>query len=139
MKKVISISLLLVALTALLHLSLATHYCGGNKVSSIISLTGKLATCGMEDQETGIPLTGNIFTSHCCDNELVFFGVTGNYFPSYYSLPESYRNNVQIINLSPETVYCPDFLPRCIRTNMGPPDSFLSSDVDLSGICVYRI
>jgi hypothetical protein len=57
-KKIVSISLLFLTLTALLHLSIATHYCGGMKAASKISFSGKLATCGMENDKTVMPVTG---------------------------------------------------------------------------------
>jgi len=43
-------------LTAILHLSVATHYCGGKIVASQISLSGKLASCGMEDDKSDSPI-----------------------------------------------------------------------------------
>jgi hypothetical protein len=41
-------------LTAMLHLTVATHYCG-EVAASRISLSGKLASCGMEvaDEQLG--------------------------------------------------------------------------------------
>jgi hypothetical protein len=88
MKKVISISLTFLVLTAMLHLSVATHYCGGKIAASKISLSGKLASCGMEDDEKDLPQTDSHFASHCCDNVLVFYGINSIYFPSFSSVPE---------------------------------------------------
>src|SRR5512133_1259996 len=99
MKKVISISLTLLMLVALLHFSVATHYCMGKIAASKISLSGDLATCGMENDDNMLPLKGTYFTSHCCDNVLVFCGINSTYFPSFTFVPESFNNDFQVFNV----------------------------------------
>jgi hypothetical protein len=139
MKKVISISLTFLMLTAMLHLSVATHYCGGKIAASKISLTGKLATCGMNDDEKNLPQTSSHYTTHCCDNVMASYGINSIYFPSFSSFPESYQLHFQVFNpligfnlhsfASLETIY----------TSVSPPDISVSNNVDLSDICVFRI
>ncbi|MFA5820079.1 MAG: hypothetical protein WC854_12480, partial [Bacteroidales bacterium] len=82
MKKGFSILLIPLILTAMLHLSVATHYCGGKEVASKLSLTGKLANCGMEGSKKELPLSGTNFTKHCCDDVVTFCGTDSNYTPS---------------------------------------------------------
>jgi hypothetical protein len=72
MKKVLSISLVLLMLTAMLHLSVATHYCGGKIAASKISLSGELASCGMEGEGKEIPLPETNLFAHCCDDIVTF-------------------------------------------------------------------
>jgi hypothetical protein len=139
MKKVISISLIIVMLVAILHLSVATHYCGGKIAASKISLSGKLASCGMEDDKSDLSSTGLHFTKHCCENVLTSFGINSIFFPTFSSVPESRFQLLQVFSL-PSNLALNLFSPIKSRyTNVNPPGAFASSNVDLSDICVYRI
>lgn len=139
MKKVISISLTVLMLIALLHFSVATHYCMGKIAASRISLSGVLATCGMESDENEPSQTDTHFTSHCCDNVLVFCGINGTYFPSFTFVPESYNNDFQVFSLPSD--YNMSSITSCntVCTSLKPPGVSLSHNVDLSVICVFRI
>lgn len=139
MKKAISISLIFLVMAAMLHLSVATHYCSGQIAASKVSLSGKLASCGMEDFEKDLPLTGTHFASHCCDNVLVFYGINSIYFPSFSFVSESYHHNSQVYNLPVALTYNSLAFIKSICTNESPPDPPVSNNVDLSDICIFRI
>ena len=139
MKKAIPISLIFIVMTAMLHLSVATHYCSGKIASSKISFSGKLASCGMEDIEKDLPLTGAHFASHCCDNVLVFYGINSIYFPSFSFVPESCHHNSQVYILHICLTYNSLALNKSLCTNESPPDPPVSNNVDLSDICIFRI
>jgi hypothetical protein len=139
MKKVISISLTFLMLTAMLHLSVATHYCGGKIAASKISLTGKLATCGMNDDEKNIPLTGSHYTSYCCENVLATYGINSIYFPSFSSFHESYQMHYKALSVPNNYNIQSLKSVNSIYTSVSPPDVSLSSSVDLSNICIFRI
>lgn len=139
MKKGVSIFLSLLMLVAILHLSVATHYCEGKEVAKVVSLSGKLASCGMKCSEDETPSPGINFTRHCCDNTLTFCGISSNYSPTYSFVPESFQYNFQVlatpVALSVNSYT--DLIP--LFTNISPPDELMSTNVDLSDICVYRI
>ncbi len=139
MKKVFSIFLSLIMLVAVFHFSVATHYCGGIEVASKVSLTGKLAECGMENQKNEVPLSGTNFNRHCCDNYINYCGIYTNYTPAFSFVPETYHNISRIfeIPLIFSVHSRVDLIP--ILTDTSPPWTFGSTDVDLSGICVLRI
>jgi hypothetical protein len=139
MKKVISISLTLLMLIALLHFSVATHYCMGKIAASKISLSGELATCGMENDENELPQTGTYMGSDCCDNVLVYCGINSTYFPSFSFIPESYNNNFQVFRLPASLTICSLASFTAIDTSVNPPGVSASNNVDLSAICVFRI
>lgn len=126
-------------LVALLHFSVATHYCMGEIAASKISLSGSLANCGMENDENVLPSTGTYYTEHCCDNVLVFCGINGGYLPSFNFVPESFNNDFQVfslpadLNMSSIASYHSGF------TCLNPPGVSLSHNVDLATICVFRI
>jgi hypothetical protein len=139
MKKVISIPLTILVLAAMLHLSVATHFCGGNIAASRISLSGKLASCGMEDNDKDVPVSGSHIASHCCDNVLVYYGINSVYFPSFSFVPESYQHNFQVYNFLSDLTINTLVSIKSIYTSVSPPDGPVSNSVDLSCICVFRI
>jgi hypothetical protein len=139
MKRAISISLTLLMLIALLHFSIATHYCMGKIAASKISLSGVLATCGMESDENELPQTGSSFTTHCCDNVIFFCGTNGNYFPSFSFVPESYNSDFQVFSLPANMNFWSIASLKSINTSVNPPGESAVNNVDLTAICVFRI
>jgi hypothetical protein len=139
MKKVFSISFTLLMLTTMMHFSLAIHYCQGTEVASKLSLAGKLASCGMEDNERTLPLTGTNFTKHCCDDVVTFIGRDSNYVPSYSFIPEFFRYSFQTFAIA--SGFTVDYSACLIHsyTNESPPGTMMSKNVDLTDICVFRI
>jgi hypothetical protein len=139
MKKAASISFLLLMITAMLHISVATHYCGGNEVASKVSLTGKLANCGMEG--SGIPVLppGHQFSKHCCEDVVAFCGTDNNFQPSFNFVPEPFRYSFQFI-IIPSGLNANAFTgPNPLYTYADPPAVLMSTDVDISCICNFRI
>lgn len=126
-------------LPALLHFSVATHFCSGNQVASIVSLTGKLATCGMEDNDHDLPATGIIIKSHCCDNIVTFFGITNSYFPSFSFVPESLQHTIQIFSIPASQSFSLAESNKSTYTSVSPPGPSVSNCVDIKAICVFRI
>lgn len=126
-------------LIALLHFSVATHYCMGKIAASKISLSGSLANCGMENDENQPPQTSSTFTTHCCDNVIAFCGINGNYFPSFSYIPVSYNDDFQAFSLQSSMTFCPVASFKSINTNVNPPGVSAPNNVDLTSICVFRI
>jgi len=139
MKRILSISLSVIMLFALLHISVATHYCGGKIASTSISLSGKLASCGMEDETSDLPASGTRISRHCCDNVLKLYGISGNYFPAFNFVPESYQNNYQVIYLYSELPAGPARYIKTFYANVSPPGESLPNSVELSKICTLLI
>lgn len=140
MKKITSISLTFLILTAVLHLSIATHYCHGNETAMKVSLTGKLAGCGMESSEKVLPIvSGTYFSRHCCDDVIIFCGIDSNYTPSFSIVPESFQYIFQVFAIQPgiHINSSADLIP--LYANVSPPGALMSTNVDLSEICIFRI
>jgi hypothetical protein len=139
MKKGFSIFLSILMLATILRLSVATHYCGGKQAASRVSIAGKLAGCGMEVSENEIPLAGTSLTNHCCENVITFYKISSNYAPSFFSVPESFQYNFQLLiprvklSVRSYTGINP------LYSNISPTGVLMSTNVDLSGICVFRI
>ena len=139
MKKFISISLTFLLLIALFHFSIATHYCGGTIAATKISLSGKLASCGMAKDEDNTPLSGTNFVSHCCENHLTYCNVTNNYQPIFSYVPEVYRDHFRILSIPEGFSLQSAALINPICVNVSPPGESASNHVELSDICVFRI
>ena len=138
MKKFLSISFALLILLSGMHFTVATHFCGGVIAASKMSVSGELASCGMEGPVDQCQLPGKHISSNCCTNKISAFTVDNNYAPSFsesktssqlvlqhFYIPVSYRLQVVVSNL--------------LNTNVHPPGNYLVSDVSLPDICVFRI
>jgi hypothetical protein len=139
MKKVLSISLSLLILVAMLHISVAMHYCEGKVVAATVSLSGKLASCGMVCQEEKLPLQGTNFTNHCCDNTLTYCGTSSNYSPTYSFVPQSYQYSFQVLAIPVDLSARSQTDFYSVYSDVSPPGALMSTNVDLSDICVFRI
>jgi len=140
MRKILSILFASLILVSGLHISIAKHYCSGESSAfEKISVTGELATCGMEDPKDLAPLQGVNFKAHCCDNEISTLIVDNNYAPSFSifkAFPQpvlQVYNNIEILNL--QQIVSIDLY----NTNVLPPGNYLASAVSLPDICVFRI
>jgi hypothetical protein len=139
MKKLFSISLSLLMVASILHISVAIHYCGGKEVATTVSLSGNLASCGMECSEKELPLSGTYFNKQCCDDIVTTFGIDNHYTPTYAFLPESYQYNYHVLAILVELLTKSRTDHNLLYTNLSPPGVLMSTNVDLSNICVFRI
>jgi hypothetical protein len=139
MKKGISISLSLLMLVAIFHISVATHYCGGKEVAMKVSLSGKLADCGMEDSEKQLPQQGTNISNHCCDNTIAFYGADNTYIPTYSFVKESFHYNILVWSVPTEFPAKSRTDNKPLYSNESPPGALMSTCVDLSVVCVFRI
>ena len=139
MKKVFSISLSLLMIAAMLHISVATHFCEGKEVASTVSLSGKLASCGMHCSEEEMPLQGTYFSNHCCEDKITYSGISSNYSPTYSFVPESYHYNFHVLAIPGELSAKFQTDQNLLYSSGSPPGVLMSTKVDLSDICVFRI
>lgn len=140
MKKVFSISLALLMLLAMVHLTVATHYCGGNFVAFKVSLNGSLASCGMEKcMEKNYPARESHIFTHCCDDVVIFYSTDSNYTPSFSFVPKFYQYNFQVFSIPAGSPVYPIAVLKSLFTNVSPPDASMSTKVDLCDICIFRI
>jgi hypothetical protein len=124
---------------ATLNFSVATHYCGGKIAASKVSLTGKLAGCGMEDSEKEYHVPGIYFSKHCCDDTVISILTDNNYTPSSSIVQNSFQHNFQTLHISAGFPVQFITVSKSIFTNARSPGAMISTNVDLSDICVFRI
>lgn len=139
MRKGLSILFALVMMISSAHLTIATHYCGGEVAARKISLSGKLATCGMEDSRESCPSSGILLKKHCCENSIVTIGIANN-FTAPVSLENENAQNIQnhfYLPVNYSNNYISEF--NNFFTNIHPPGGVSASAVDLNNICAFRI
>jgi hypothetical protein len=139
MKRLFSIIFVFVIPFSGMHLTVATHLCGGEIAASKVSFSGELATCGMESPSGNCPISGKHLGNHCCEDLVSVLAVENNYTPSFSEDKPFSPPVLQIVNI-PLSLMLPCLYPvNPINTIVGPPGNFLVSDVSLPDICVFRI
>jgi hypothetical protein len=131
----------ILVVTAMLHFSVAQHYCGGEMVASKVSLSGSLATCGMESSEEVCHhgLHGDLFESHCCDDVLTSISIDNNYTPVTKAASGFDQTKLEVPVMPFEKPVRVAFIEGKSWSDISPPGEFLTSSVDLPQIMVFRI
>jgi hypothetical protein len=139
MRKGISLIFVFVMMLSAAQFTIAIHFCGGTVAASKISLSGKLASCGMESEVKSYSLPGNHITKHCCDNQITTVGIL-NIFTAPVSFNE---NNIQNIQKTFYTLVSQLFhsitATNILYTSFNPPGELSTCAVSLPDICVFRI
>ena len=137
MKKIFAILFLPVILASGLQVSIDHHYCGGVLAATKISVTGKLASCGMEEQERSCSNQTSV-EKNCCEDQIKYFGVNSNYIPEY--------SNISLSSKGKDIPACPQYDlklydPEVIYHTswVMPPGDIIKLRPSLSEICVFRI
>ena len=139
MRKLVSIALAFLFLLANMHVSVATHYCGGEIAATRVSLSKKTATCGMEIDNQVINHTKTHISSNCCQDEMAIYAVESDFTQAEFQL--NHLNQKALYSYyTPEAILLHAITPlSLIPANVSPPGRFPSNAVNLSGICVFRI
>jgi len=122
-----------------MHITIATHFCGGVVAASKISLSGELASCGMEETENSIPVTGNYLSSHCCHDEVSVYAIDNNYTPSFSVIKEFSQNILQVFYFPVSFSFYSLTAFKSLHTTASPPGRLMASAVSMADICVFRI
>ena len=137
MKKLFSILFAVMILLSGMHLSLATHLCGGEVSAVKLSFSHQKAGCGMCSAEQTFPK--GISAESCCKVEMSFFAIDSNYNPSTIQINEPVTHLLQAFYI-PAVIGNQFFNTiSASNTNVRPPGKFLVSAVSLTDICVFRI
>jgi hypothetical protein len=139
MRKGVSILFALVVIISSAHLTIATHYCGGEVAARKISFSGKLATCGMENSKESCPSSEKQLKTHCCENRVVTIGIVNN-FITPVSIQKADNQNIQDLCSFPVNHFY-HFISGFNQsfTNIHPPGGYSATAVDLNNICAFRI
>ncbi|MFZ4582676.1 MAG: HYC_CC_PP family protein [Paludibacter sp.] len=138
MKKIISILFAILILLSGMHLSVATHWCGGEVSQVKLSFAHEKASCGMCGEEESIPVNG-ISSEGCCKDEMSFYVVDSNFSPSTFQTYQPTYQFLQVFDI-PKTIGILFLHTNSITNiNVQPPGNYIASAVSLPDICVFRI
>jgi hypothetical protein len=136
MKKLFSIVFAAMILLSGMHLSLASHYCGGELAAVKWSLDDEKASCGMPSDHQTIP---NGYNAECCQDQLAFYAVDNNYNPATLQINAPVKQLLQVFYI-PTTIGIQFHNTRSsVNATIQPPGKFIASAVSLPDICVFRI
>lgn len=137
MRKILGIVFSVLLLVPAIKLSLDRHYCGGKLADIKISISGELATCGMENEEQSYPGTP-VLTGKCCEDHLTILNI------DYRFCPETpYYNNLKITKDIPAEFFDPLSSLRDYGTETSlkfiPPGRYIPHGPEQADICLFRI
>ena len=138
MKKLLSISLTFLILLAGMHLTIATHYCGGKIAEIKLSFSGELASCGMETDKDYL-LPGIHIKTDCCQNRGSVFSVDHNYAPSFTEFKVFAQTLLQVFTIPENITFHSLTSFSNFYSDVSPPSSLTANTVSLPKICVFRI
>lgn len=140
MKKILSILFAFLILLSVLHITIATHHCGSaDETIEKVSITGELASCGMEGCDDKCSAPGNQFENNCCDNSVSILAVNHDYAPSFTNFT-SFAQHILQVYIIPLSIEFHSLTPiNFTITEVRPPGNFLIHGVSLPKICVFRI
>ena len=139
MKKLFSILFAAMILLSGMHLSLATHLCGGEISAVKLSFAHEKAGCGMCAEVKTAAADKSIESEGCCKDEMSFLAVDSNYSPSTLQIDQPTNQLLQVFDI-PKTIGIPfNHTNSTTNTNVQPPGDYIASAVSIPDICVFRI
>ena len=138
MKTILSIPLLILILFSGIIVNFSSHSCEGNVVATKISLTGEVATCGMEN---GVETHSSDveLTNHCCDNIMSAYAICNNYFPSTFNIEDPSQQVLPFLSIPFDNSFHIELTNSIPNTNIRPPGFNTSNSTSLPALCVFRI
>ncbi len=139
MKKLFSILFAALILLSGMHLTVATHLCGGEVSQVKLSFAHEKAGCAMCADEQTSSTRKTLSNEGCCKDEMSFYAVDNNYSPSSLQINHTANELLQVFDI-PRTIGI-QFLHTnsATNTNVQPPGNYIASAVSLPDICVFRI
>lgn len=137
MKKGISILVSLLLLGSGLQLSIDRHFCGGKIADVKVSLTGKIASCGMEDYQSDL-IYYPVINKNCCEDEVILYSIDNNFYPEYNNrIPDDPGKLISQTPLNSINFYY--IQENNLLKFILPPGNDPASKLTQSVICVFRI
>jgi len=140
MKNLLSILFAVLILLSGMHLTLATHLCGGEVSAVKLSFAHEKASCGMCGEAQNTSADKTISTEGCCKDEMSYYTVDTNYNPSSFHINKPVDQLLQVFYI-PENIGFTSFrsLYHANTNVQQPPGEYSASAVDRPLICVFRI
>ncbi len=137
MKKIVSTFLALLLLISGMHVSVASHYCGGTLAQVKWSFNKELASCGMEGEHDA--LHGITIEQPCCQDELSTYTTDGNYQLQSLELKKCVPQVIACFTAPVSLLFKSQKPADYLYTRVFPPGIVLPNQVLLENICVFLI
>lgn len=136
MKKLLSIILALLIIVSGVHLTIATHYCGGSFEGFKVSVSGEKAGCGMEASAWACHDLKTI-GHNCCTDRMASYIITDNFISTVFQLIKVAQSNFHFLFEIPNILihHSPYLIMQIAHF---PPGKCLPNLVKLASICVFR-
>jgi|WetSurMetagenome_2_1015567.scaffolds.fasta_scaffold08366_4 hypothetical protein len=138
MKTVISNILIILLLFSGISVKFATHYCGGHVAATKVSLTGELATCGMERQSDDKSLE-TTYSRSCCDDVTSSYSISSKYVTTSYCFSVQKQQVIDMVLVSPYYINSQETLPLLYNNSIRPPGIYYPNSVPRTALCIYQI
>jgi len=139
MKKLFSIVFAGMILLSGMHLSIASHLCGGELAAVKWSVLDEKAGCGMEMVKPVNTAQKSFDAESCCKDEISYYSVDTNYNPSTIQTNQPEQNLLQVFYIPLNLGIQFKNTTHSTHTPVQPPGIFLASAVQLPDICVFLI
>jgi hypothetical protein len=137
MKKIFSIVLAGLIIASSVHLTIATHYCGGSFEAFRLSVSQEKAGCGMELRHPACE-KGKSIGHNCCTDKLASYLINDSYSPASFHFVKTVSADFAI--LFGITNYTALQIPVSdLQITHSPPGECMASRVELASICIFRI
>jgi hypothetical protein len=139
MKKLFSIVFAGMILLSGMHLSIASHFCGGELAAVKWSVLDEKAGCGMEMVKPVTTAEKSFEAESCCKDKMSFYAVDNNYNLSTTQLNAPVHHLLQVFYIPTSIGIQFINANHSTNTNVQPPCQFLACAVNLPDICVFLI
>ena len=139
MQRLVTIFVTFVFLLSGMHVTVATHYCGGKPAAIKLSLSGEKASCGMESDTSGVPSKTTLIKTNCCFDEVMVYQVESHYSYSLcsYNVPAQSAFHLPLI---PAALFMHDYAYKQSKyTDLSPPGYYAVNSVNMAEICSFLI
>jgi hypothetical protein len=138
MKIILSIPLIILVLFSGVIVNFAYHSCEGNVVATKVSLTGEIATCGMEK---GVETHSSDveLTKHCCENTVLVYSICNNYFASSFNIDSPSQQVYPFFYIPFNNPVHTELTNNTPNISIRPPGFNTANSTSLPALCIFRI
>ena len=122
-----------------MHLSIATHFCGGELAAVKWSVLDEKASCGMEMVKPLATTEKRVQAESCCKDHMSFYAVDNNYNSSSVQLQTPVNQLLQVFYIPSSLGVQFTNTNLSTNTHVQPPGNYCPSAVYLPDICVFLI
>jgi hypothetical protein len=138
MKTILSIPLIILIFFSGVSFKFATHYCEGYVAATKVSLTGELATCGM-DHPSDYHSLQDTYNNNCCEDFISSYSICNNYVPSSYNVNNPGRQVISMIFAPVNYLDNKELIVNTSENIIKPPGNYYPNCIARPVLCIFRI